>query len=247
MNRGAGRLARSDGMTMVEVLVVAGLLGLAMSAAYGSVIAQMRRHSGQMLISEAMHSGRSAFDVLTDQVALAGFGVPTATLPSDAPMLVTTEPTKLSFWVSPSATHSYLSAQAALKATTLKVLSTSGLTAGSTVYVADATRWYSGKITAVRDGAIDVSPALTYNFAAGASVTPVELVTFDLVDGALRRNGKTLIPNVTSLAFSYDAKTASAVRVITIALTVQTRAVEAGSGRRTVNLATRIAPAHLAL
>jgi prepilin-type N-terminal cleavage/methylation domain-containing protein len=241
------RLACNQGMTMVEVLVVAGLLGLAMSAAYGSVIAQMRRHSGQMLLSEAMHSGRSAFNVLTDQIELAGFGVPSATLPSKAPMLVTIEPTKLSFWVSPGASHSFLTAAAAVGATTLKMLSTTKLTAGTTVYVADATRWYTGKITAVRNDAIDVSPALTYNFPAGSSVTPAQLVTFDYVDGALRRNGKVLIPNVTSLAFTYDAKTASAVRVVTIALTVQTRAVEARTGRRTVSLATRIAPPHLAL
>jgi prepilin-type N-terminal cleavage/methylation domain-containing protein len=247
MSRLRSRLARCEGMTMVEVLVVAGLLGLAMSAAYGSVIAQMRRHSGQMLLSEAMHSGRSAFNVLTDQIELAGFGVPTATLPNEAPMLVTTEPTKLSFWVSPGASHSFLTAAAAVGATTLKVLSTAKWTVGSTVYLADATRWYTGKITAVRTDAIDVSPGLTYNFAAGSSLTPVQLVTFDLVDGALRRNGKTLIPNVTSLAFTYDAKTPSAVRVVTIALTVQTRAIEAKTGRRTVSLATRIAPPHLAL
>ncbi|MDX2166350.1 MAG: type II secretion system protein [Deltaproteobacteria bacterium] len=247
MKRSAHRLAGRAGLTLIEVLVVAGLLGVVMSLAYGSVIAQMRRHAGQMLLSEAMHSGRSAFNVLTDQIELAGFGVPTASTPSKAPMLVTTDPTKLSFWVSTRAVHSYLTAAAALGATTVKLLSTSGLKVGGTVYIADATRWYSGTISAVRNDAIDVKPALTYNFPAGSSLTPVELVTFDYADGALRRNGKVLIPNVTSLAFTYDAKTPAAVRIVTVALSVQTRAAEARVGRRTVSLATRVAPPQLAL
>jgi prepilin-type N-terminal cleavage/methylation domain-containing protein len=242
------RLTDRAGMTLVEVLVAAGLLGLAMTAAYGSVIAQMRRHAGQMVLSEAMHGGRTAFTVLTDQIRLAGFGVPTASLPNRAPMLVTTEPTKLSFWASPNAVHTYLTSAAAIGAKTLKPLSTSGLVAGGTIYVSDATRWYTGTVTAVRNDGVDVSPALTYNFSPGAAITPVQLVTFDFVNGALRRNGKAIIPNVSDLTFTYDAKSAAAVRVVTVSLTLQTRVVEAGTkAKRTVSLATRVAPPQLAL
>lgn len=248
MRSGRPRLAETAGVTMVEVLLAALLLGLAMSAAYGSVVAQMRRHAGQMVLAETMHGARAAFESLGRQVARAGVGVPSATQPARAPILETIAPDRLSFWTSPNAAPTYLAASAASGTRSLRVLEPAGLAAGQTIYVADATRWYRGTIDAVKGATLSVTPALPNAFAAGATVTPVEQVTFDLADGALRRNGRPIIPNVTRLAFSYDAASPGAVRVVTIALGVRARAVEPGMReRRTLTLATRIAPPNLAL
>jgi hypothetical protein len=236
------------GSTVVEVLVATALIALVMGVAYGSLAAQMRRHAGQTLLSESLHAARTGFTVLTEQLALAGFGVPTATTPSRAPMLVTAEATRLSFWASPDAAHTYLGSAAALGARSINVLSAAGLSAGTRLYVADATRWYSGTVSAVRGTTIDVTPALTYNFAAGSPVAPVQLVTFEYADGALRRNGRALIPNVTALTFSYDRSTPAAVRLVDVALTVRTRAPEPGGGGfRTVTLNARVTPVNLGL
>lgn len=250
MTRRRGHIGRgAGGYSLIEVLVAIAILGIAMGTAYGSVIVQMRRHAAQAMVSETLYAGRTAFQVLTEQVANAGFGVPTATTPSAAASIVAAEPARLSFWTNVGTTHTYLTAAALTGSFTMTVLSSHGLGAGANVYVTDSNRWVLGTVQSASGTTVQLSRALGYNFAAGSLVFPVEQVTydFDAANGALRRNGRALIPNVTDLLFTYDSATPERIRVITISLTVQTRGVDLGGTRRAITLGARVAPPNLAL
>ncbi len=236
------------GVSLIEVLVTVSLLSLLMAAAYSSLIMQMRAHAAQTLMAETMHQARSALQVLTDHIEMAGFGVPTATRPSVPDSLLIAEATRLRFWSDVATTHTYLTADALRNDRSVTVLTSAGLAAGDAVYLTDTTNWYFGTVTAVNGTTVQVSPPLTYNFTAGSLLNPVEQVTFELADGELRRNGRPFIPNVAALEFTYDSQTLREVRVITIELTVETRATDVNRGRPLeVTVRTQVAPPNLAL
>ena len=240
------RLRAEAGFSIVELLVSTALLGLVMAAAYSNLIAQIRTHATQQLTTESMNDARMAMRIMSEQIEMAGFGVPLGTTPSAAPRLVTATPAKLAFWTKVTATHTYLTAAAAAGTSTINVVSTAGLKAGMSVYVSDTTRWYFGSIRTVSGNSLVLSSTLTYAFAAGSPVTPVEQVTFERVGDDLVRNGKSFIGNVTALSFTYDSTTLSAVRQITISLSVETRAIDlATRGRLPFSLTTRVAPPNL--
>lgn len=248
MTRSPSRVrAHAAGYTLIEVLVALAVLSVAMGAAYGSVIAQTRRHAAQAMLSEALFAGRTAMNVLTAQIGNAGFGVPAASTPSTAVSIAAAEPTRFSFWSSTTTTHTYLTAPAVRGDRTVAVLSVSGIRPGTSLYVVSSTRWFLGTVLSVRDRVVQLDRDVTYNFAAGSLAFPVEQVSFDLAEGALRRNGRMFIPNVTGLTFSYDAKVPEQIRVITISLTVQARGVDLGGVRRTVTVGARVAPPNLDL
>jgi len=243
---GPVRLRARAGLSMVELLVATALLGLVMAAAYSNLISQIRTHATQRLVTESMTDVRTAMRIMSEQIEMAGFGVPLATTPSSAARLVTATPTKLTFWTKVTATHTYLSAAAAAGTSTITVASATDFKAGMSIYVCDSTRWYFGSIRTVTGNSLLLSSTLTYAFAAGSPVTPVEQVTFERVGTDLKRNGKRFIGNVTALSFTYDSATLTAIRQITIALSVETRANDIATGRRLpFTLTTRVAPPNL--
>jgi type II secretory pathway component PulJ len=235
------------GASLVEVLAALALSSICLGAAYGSVIVQTRRQAAQAAVSEAEHAGRLAFEVMVKQIANAGFGVPRPTSPSAAPMIVTANATTLAFWTNAMTAHTYLASAVAAGAQTLTVVSANGIAAGGSVYIADDTQWRLGTVQSVSGTTVRLAAALTASFAAGSFVLPVEQVTFALASGALQRNGRTIIPNVTALSFTYDSTTLTSIRVITVSMTVQSRARDLGGTRQSITLGTRIAPPNLAL
>ena len=246
--RRRARVRGSAGLTLLEVLIATGLLSLVMAAAYTSLIAQLRQHAAQMLTSETMHAGRSAFDVMAADLNNAGFGVPMPSTPAQAPALVIAQPRRLRFWSNTATAHTYLSAAAALDANAVSVLSTTGIRAGGRVYISDLNRWHLGTVKSVGGTTVRLTGKLAYNFPAGTLVTPVELITYRVTRGALTRNGRAIIPNVTNLRFTYDSATLASIRTITAELSVQARASAIpGAARRTITLASRITPVNLAL
>ncbi|MGH7786727.1 MAG: PulJ/GspJ family protein [Candidatus Binatia bacterium] len=242
------RWRATAGTSLVEVLVTVGILGIAMGVAYTSVIAQLRRHATEMVVAETMSAGRTAFDVMRDQVAMAGFGVPVGGAPSTAATIVTAEPSRLSFWASTRGAHTYLAAAAAKGGRTYNVLNSGTLKVGGSVYLADASRWYLGTVESLKGTSVQVGSDLPYDFAPGALVVPVELITFELAKGNLVRNGRVFIPNVSSLVFTYDATAPADVRVVTVSMSVATRSADPSTGkRRTLTLGGRVAPPNLPL
>jgi hypothetical protein len=236
------------GTSLIDVMVSTLLLSLVMAAGYSNLAMQLRTDAAQTMTTETMNDMRAALRVMAEQVAMAGFGVPTATTPSAAAKLITATPAQLSFWTKVNATHTYLTAAAATNATSVAVLSAAGLKAGSSIYVTDNTDWYLGTVQSVTGTTLNISPPLTYNFAAGSQMTPVERVTFQLVGSNLQRNGKNFIGNVTGLNFAYDSATLSAIRRITITLSGQTRAVDASTRKKlSFSVTTQVAPANLSL
>ena len=242
------RMRRSAaGYSLIEVLIALSVLTVAMGVTYGSVIAQARRQASQAMVSEAMYSGRAAMKMLTAQINNAGFGVPTADVPSSAATIITAEPAKLSFWSSTTTAHTYLTLAAAKDARSVTVLSSAGIRTGASFYIASATRWSLATVQSVSNSIVQLDRGLAYDFPAGSFAFPVEQVTFDLAEGALRRNGHTFIPNVSDLRFTYDSATPASIRVITINLTVAARGIDLGGVTRTVTLAARVAPPNLVL
>jgi hypothetical protein len=236
------------GNSLIDVLVAITLLSLIIAAGYSSLASQFRTYATQSMLSESLSDERAALRVIADQIWMAGFGVPTATSPSKAAGVVTATQTQLSFWTKANAAHTYLTASALKTATSVEVLSAEKLTAGMSIYITDRTNWYFGTIQKGTGTTVSISPALTYNFLAGSLVTPVEQVTFSLVGSDFQRNGHRFIGNVTGLDFTYDSATLSAIRVITVQLTVQTRAAKPGTGTRlATTMTTRIAPPNLGL
>ncbi len=242
------RTARRAGNSLIEVLIAISLFAILMTAGMTSLVTQMRRHASETLTAETLHAARLALDVMADQLALAGFGVPRAMLPSVAPMLLTTEARKLSFWTSVNATHTFLTAASAFNSSAITVLSATGLKVGGSLFVTDASNWYFGTVASLKGNTVQLKTPLSYNFAAGAQVAAVEKVTFDLFKTQLRRNGRPFVRDVADLTFTYDTVVPSAVRSVTIQLTLQGRAVDVDTGARpTVSLYTTVAPPNLAL
>jgi prepilin-type N-terminal cleavage/methylation domain-containing protein len=243
-HRGGDTIA---GYSLIEVMVAATVLSLVMAAAYSNLADQMRTHATQRMLTETMHDARTALQVMADQIEMAGFGVPTATTPSAAARLVTATPAELSFWTKVTAAHSYLTTAAAAGTTSLDVVSATGISNGAAIYVSDADRWYFGAVQSVNGATVRVTPALTYAFGAGSLVTPVERVTFTRVGDELRRNSRRFIDNVTGLSFAYDSATLSAIRQITVTLTVETRGIDPRTHRVIAEtLVARVVPRNLA-
>ena len=246
--RPAPSFASRRGNSLIEVLVAILLLSLIMAAGYGSLASQFRTYATQSMVSESLSDQRTALQVMADQIWMAGYGVPTATSPSKAPELIAATPTQLSFWTEADAAHTYLTATALKNATAVTVLSAAGLKASTSVYITDATNWYFGTVQQIAGTTVTLAPALTYDFGAGTLLTPVEQVTFTVVGNQLLRNGRRFIDNVTGLTFTYDSGTLSAIRVITVQLTVQTRAAAPGTGTRVATAMTmRVAPPNLSM
>jgi len=239
---------RNTGISLIEVLVAISLLGLIMGAAYTGLISQVRAYAAQTMMAETMHTARTTLDILAEQIAMAGFGVPIAIAPSVAPVLLTIEPQRLSFWANASGARTYLGALAAKGDRSVSVLSTQEMTEGTSVYITDMTDWYFGEIAKADGTTLQITPKLSYNFTAGALVTPVQQITFELADGQLLRNGHVFVPDVQDLRFTYDADVSDQVTMIGIRLTLRTRAVDAGSGERlSVTVSTQVAPPNLTL
>ncbi len=235
------------GTSLLDVMVTTLLLSVVMAAAYSNLATQMRSHVAQTMTTETMNDVRMALRVMAEQVAMAGFGVPSATTPSAAAKLATATATQLSFWTKVSATHTYLTAVAAKNATSVTVTAVSGLRTGDSVYITDDSVWYFGTVQSAAGTTVTLSPPLTYNFAAGSQLTPVEQVSFQLAGTELQRNGKHFIGNVTGLTLAYDSTTLGAIRQITITLSGQTRAADPATGKRlAVSVTTRVTPANLA-
>lgn len=241
------RASGERGTTLLEVLVSTAILVLVIGAAYASLITQLRRQAAQMMVAEMLHAGRLAFDTMTAEIANAGFGVPNPAVPSVAPSIVVAGPSKLQFWTVTSTAHTFLTAVAAKNTSAAAVLSTAGLTPGASLYLSDESRWYFGTIRSISGNTVQLSPPLPYDFAAGSLLTPAVLVTYELANGALTRNGHALIPNVSALRFTYDAATPGAVTQIDISMTVQARATDLGGARPTMTLQARLAPPNLVL
>ena len=235
------------GTSLVEVLVAVAISSVCLAIAYGSVIIQSQRQMKQAAVSEAQHASRVAFDVLTQQLANVGFGVPGASSPSAAPAIVAAEPTKLTFWTNTRTDHTYLTSAVAKANSTINVLSTSGMAAGTSVYVTDDTQWFLATVRSVSGTAVQLAQPTTVGFAAGSLVLPVEQVTFSFADGTAQRNGHPFIHDVTALSFTYDATTLENIRVITISMTMRSRVAHARGTRQSFTLGARIAPPNLAL
>jgi len=237
-----------SGYSLVELMVATVVLSVVMAAAYGNLISQMRTYATERLLTETEDDARVAMRILTDQIEMAGFGVPIAATPSSATRIVTAAPTELSFWTKVTAAHTYLAAAAAVGATSIVVASATGLAKGQKIYVSDVNRWYLGTIQSISGSTVALNPTLTYAVGAGSLVTPVEQVTFKLVGTELQRNGKRFIKNVTGLTFAYDAVTPTAIRQITVTLSVQTRGVSATTRKRIhESLSVKAVPPNLAL
>ena len=246
--RGSLRWRSDRGTGLLDLMVATLVLSVVMAAAYSNLAVQMRGHAVQTMATETINDTRTALRLIADQVAMAGYGVPTATTPSAAASIITATATQLSFWTKVNATHTYLTAAALKNATSVTVLSATGLSTGNSIYITDTSRWYSGTIQSISGTTVTISPALTYNFVAGSELTPVEQVTFQLVGTDLQRNGKRFIGNVKALTFAYDSATLSAIRKVTITLSGQTRVANPATGQRlTVSVTTQIAPPNLAL
>jgi prepilin-type N-terminal cleavage/methylation domain-containing protein len=241
------RVRGGRGTTLIEVLVSTAIFAVVIGTAYASLIAQIRRQASQMMVAEMLHAGRLAFDEMTQEIANAGFGVPNAAVPSVAPSIVVADPSKLQFWTVVSTAHTFLTAAAATNASTVSVLSAAGLKSGASVYISDQSRWYLGTVRSINGNTLQLAPALTYTFGAGSLVTPAVLVTYELANGALTRNGHSFIPNVTALQFTYDGKTPGTVTLIDVSMTVRARATDVGGTRSMVTLGARIAPPNLVL
>lgn len=240
--------ASARGTSMVDVIVAVALLSILMAASYGSLAMQLRTFGTQAMMSQSMNEARVAFQVMTDQVAMAGFGVPSATVPAATTKLVTATTTQLSFWTRVDAGHTYLSVAAPANASAVTVVSAAGLAAGTSVYITDTNRWYFGSVQQVSGTTVRLTPRLTYDFSAGSPLIPVERVTFEVLGNELRRNGHRFIDHVTDLTFAYDSATLSAIRRITMQLTVQTPAVDpATRQRQSVALTTQVTPPNLGL
>lgn len=243
------RPSRADaGLSAIELIVASALLGIIMAAAYGNLVSQLRVYATEQLVSESVGDARTAMRIMADQIAMAGFGVPAAAPPAQAPRLVTAAPTRIAFWARIDAAHTFLAAGAGAGSGSLSVVSTAGIPRGSAVYVSDASGWHFSTVRAVAGNQLYLMTPLASAFRAGALVTPVEQVTFELVGTELRRNGRRLIGEVTGLAFAYDQPRLADVREITITLTVQTRAPGLLARRRLpFTLTTRVTPPNLGL
>ncbi len=236
------------GATVVECMVATTVLAVLMAAACSSLILQLRTHGAQRLVIERLNDTRMALGVMAEQVKMAGFGVPSATAPGAAAKLISATTTRLSFWTKVSAGHTYLTAAATQNASSISVLSVACLPPGTSFYITDTKQWYFGTTQQTVGSSVSITPPLTYTFAAGSPVTPVEQVTFELVGEELRRNGHRLINNVTGLTFTYDATALSAIRQVTIALAARTRASDPADVEPGILVVTtRVAPPNLGL
>ncbi|MBI4518254.1 MAG: prepilin-type N-terminal cleavage/methylation domain-containing protein [Deltaproteobacteria bacterium] len=239
---------RQRGNSLVELMVATVLLTMLLGVIYSAFASQGHTYAAQTQLTETMTGVRAALQVMTDQIALAGYGVPSANSPSTATKLVTATSSTLTFVANINCVQSFLSAGASKNAGSIQLVSSAGFEVQDAIYVSDGSNWYSGAVSSMNGNTLNVTPALTFAFAAGTPVNPVNSVTFRFEDGRLKRNDQSVAGNVTGITFTYDSAQLSAIRRIGVTLSAQTRSLVGSNGQPlAVSLSTEVAPKNLGL
>jgi prepilin-type N-terminal cleavage/methylation domain-containing protein len=76
------RIKLQSGFTLIELLIAATIMVLAMAAVYTSFIVQQRSFVAQDEVSEANLTSKIAFNMLVNDIRVAGFGYPSEESPS---------------------------------------------------------------------------------------------------------------------------------------------------------------------
>lgn len=212
---------RLEGQTTAGLLAALTLTAIAALAAASSFVTLERSFTGQQRLSGSLGAARTALAVLTREIRQAGAGVPTASTPTKVSPVIEATPDRLVFLANLRGISAYLTSTATAGSDTLSLSSAEGLAVGDSIYITDGTRWEQHTVASVGPARLSLSAPLTYSFAAGSSVDPVEQVVLEYADGTLTRNGRPLLRWLDSFAFAYDSTTAASVHKIAFSLTVR--------------------------
>jgi prepilin-type N-terminal cleavage/methylation domain-containing protein len=249
--------ARERGYSLVELLVVCAVLGLAMAgvlALYmtGSTVAL----SGQNR-TEAQQGARSTL-LMEEDLRLAGYGFPPNT--AAAPVFVSASATAVTFWADLTNTTTTLSAAAAAGATTLSVTSGAGFASPNVVYVINQGQSETATVSSANATTVTLTGGGLVNaYPPGALVGRPRQITYSWDGvGTLSKNDDTgaqpVATGVTAFQLSYYdttdtviptaslATSLANIRRVVIGMTVQSAA---GQNRATFTLNASVRPRNL--
>ncbi|MBI2369222.1 MAG: hypothetical protein HYV08_03125 [Deltaproteobacteria bacterium] len=252
MSRGPHPGPRGEGgYTLLELLLALAITTFIVAPTFLLFITQNRSYTAQSEVITLHRDAQAGLDILTRDLRMIGYGVPTA-----ANRITAATSSSLTATGNFSSISTTLRASVAVAATSLPVNSVTGFAVGDTLYVtttsaSGTTTAETATVTAVTGGgspALTVSAGLTNSYSAGADVHQNKTVTYTYDSSAqtVSRNTQVLLRNVTACTFTYDSGTLTAIRKITVNLTVQTSRALPEIGRPSVSLRTIVTPQNLA-
>jgi len=244
------------GVSLTELLVSCGVLGMVMAAVGGVIGTGAQISTDGDRRAQAQQAARAGM-IMEEDLRLAGAGFP----PAAAKITVATS-TSVSFWADLNAASTTLTANANTSDTTLTVADASGFTSGDVIYLINTDQFSTVTVSSAAGTTIVLtSPGVPRPYAQGVQVGRPKLVRFawDNVNILLKDAGtgaglQPLATGVTGLDLTYfDASDVvipqaslagnlGNIRRIVVTLTAQS----AGSmDSRTFNLTSSVRPRNL--
>lgn len=216
--------SEEKGFTLIELLVSLAIGGITLASVYANLVNAMKLNNDQHLKSEAEYRAQAILDYITDDIRMAGAGMPIGQANfalndvslGDAPLpiLATSDDDELYLKLNEDGrvaivTTSYTPAPASLS---IEVDDASGIEIGNTIYLSNSTTGgedgLMGEISGVSGNTITILSSYTSSagasFDVGSTLNVVSNVNYDGTQSELGfyRNNLTLSPN-TELDLDY--------------------------------------------
>lgn len=217
-------LSEEKGFTLIELLVSLTIGAITLASVYANLVNAMRLNNDQHLKSEAEYRAQAILDYITDDIRMAGAGMPIGQANfalddvslGDAPLpiLATSGDDELYLKLNEDGrvaiiTTSYTPAPSSLS---IEVDDASGIEVGNTIYLSNSTTGgedgLMGEISGVSGNTLTILSSYTSSagavFDAGSTLNVVSNVNYDGTQSELGfyRNNLTLSPN-TELDLDY--------------------------------------------
>lgn len=203
------QVTRDEGGFTVAELLVASFVGLVvLGISFSAMRVQGRSASYQAGLADAQLTGFGAGDLLMQDLRMAGYGM--LGVPPDAgvpPLSVTTVGSTLTVTLRGAYSNVVTTLAAGAPVGASSISATSGSFQANNLVLIDSGVNAEVKTIASVSGAgpvtIALGSALAHSFPQGPSVTQLEVVTWTLTNGLLRRNGAVVGESVGTFGLQY--------------------------------------------
>jgi Tfp pilus assembly protein PilE len=206
------------GVSIVELMIFMAVFLIILAGVYDAHLSYYRATIRSEARARVQDDARRTIEQFLRELRMAGYGLVIGDDPAPLTPVTAASATSVTYLTTEGGASTNLTADAAVGATTLSVVSSSGFNVTDSIYVADEGHYRTATVTAVGANSLTITPALpapvppstTAGFTPGASVIrQPRPVTYSLGGGTLSRDPgdgtgpQPVIPGVSAVTFSY--------------------------------------------
>jgi hypothetical protein len=164
----------------LELLLAASLSALLLVGFYSVFEVSQRSYQAGQVRIQVQQGARLALEVMTADLRLAGYGVPTdPAVISPLLKITAADAPSLTFWADLTNASTILATDVLAGNTVLSVASTAGMKPGDTIYLINGAQWETLSVSAVSEATLTVSSSGAAAFyPQGAQVGRPKLITY---------------------------------------------------------------------